>query len=85
MDAQAHFADAMAKMIDAYTKSWWTMTQVLGGVPRPGDGPQPRVADDWLVIARAMKDGFVATVNASFDLWEDQYRRAMQQWQSPRL
>ena len=31
MDAQAHFADAKAKMIDAYTKSWWTMPQVLGG------------------------------------------------------
>jgi hypothetical protein len=83
MQTQPNFADAMAKMIDAYTRSWWAMTQLLGGVPRPGDGPRPPLTDDWLAVARTMKDSFVAAVNTGFDLWEDQCRRAMRQWQPP--
>jgi hypothetical protein len=78
MESSANFADTIRKMTDAYAEWFSSMTRTPAPGALPWDsGEMRRLAEQWLGVARMMKDGTVSAIEQGFDLWEQQARQVL--------
>jgi hypothetical protein len=78
MDGPPNVADTVRRMTDAYAEWFTSMTRMPAPGPLPRDGGEVRrLAEQWLGLARMMKDGTVSAIEQGFDLWERQAQQAL--------
>ena len=76
MEALPNFTDAIRKVTEAYIEGFSIMTRTLGSLPKDGAETR-RLAEQWLRLARMLKDGTVTAIDQGFELWERQVRQIL--------
>jgi hypothetical protein len=78
MEGPPNVADTVRKMTEAYAEWFSIMTRTPAPGALPWDsGEVRRLAEQWLALARMIKDGTVSAIDQGFDLWERQARQAL--------
>ena len=75
MEPQAILTDAIRKTSEAYGEALAATMKAIADLPREGGQLHRQTVEQWLGMARANKDNFVAAVNQGFDIWERECRR----------
>ena len=76
MEGLPNFADTIRKMTEAYAEWCSIMTRAPGSLPSD-HGEMRRLAEQWLRLARMIKDGTVLAIDQGFELWERQARQVL--------
>jgi hypothetical protein len=78
MESSPNVADTVRKMTDAYAEWFSVMTRTPAPGTLPwGSGEVRRLAEQWLGLARMIKEGTVSAIDHGFELWERQARQAL--------
>jgi len=78
MESPPNVADTVRKMTEAYAEWFSVMTRTPAPGTLPwGGGEVRRLAEQWLGLARMIKEGTVSAIDHGFDLWERQARQAL--------
>jgi hypothetical protein len=75
MEPQAILTDAIRKTSEAYGEALAATMKAIADLPRGGGQLHRQTVEQWLGMARANKDNFVAAVNQGFDIWGRECRR----------
>jgi hypothetical protein len=78
MEGPPNVADTIRKMTEAYAEWFSVMTRTPAPGTLPWGGEEVRrLAEQWLGLARMIKEGTVSAIDQGFDLWERQARQAL--------
>ncbi len=76
MEGLPNFADSIRKVTEAYAEGFSIMTKMLGTLPRDS-AEMRRLGEQWLRLARMIKDGTVTAIDQGFEFWERQVRQML--------